>query len=92
MKKILYNYDYLTLEIELINKLALRDKYQMQLFDLVDKGEFIFNTSSNDCYMNVIDECIDRIRKKVYSTITITDENSPYDNQIIDENKVLYYT
>lgn len=78
--------------VELFEELSKRDDYQMQTFDLVDKGEFLFNKDAKDAYMNVVGERIDHDKKIVYCTIKITEKQSHYDNYIIDLDKVVYYT
>ena len=78
--------------IELFDRLSQRQDYKMQTFDLVDKGEFLFNVGARDSYMNVVGERIDRDKKVVYCTIRITDKESHYDNYIVDNDKVVYYT
>ncbi|MDD3241341.1 MAG: DEAD/DEAH box helicase family protein [Bacilli bacterium] len=78
--------------IELFEYLSNQIEYQMKPFDLVDKGEFLFNSGSKDCYMNVVGERIDKDRKTVYCTINITRKDSFYDNYIIDDHKFVYYT
>lgn len=78
--------------IELIEEIAKRKSYQMQPFDLVDKGEFLFNSGAKDCYMNVVGERIDKTKKAVYCAIKITEGKSHYDNYIIDNDKIVYYT
>lgn len=78
--------------IELFEEVSKRESYEMKLFDLVDKGEFLLNSKSNDCYMNVVGERIDRNRKKVFCTIKISTGKRNYDNKIIDDDKILYYT
>ncbi len=42
--------------------------------------------------MNVVGERIDHDKKSVYCTIKITLKESNYDNYIIGNNKVIYYT
>lgn len=78
--------------IELFEYLSNQNEYQMKPFDLVDKGEFLFNSGSKDCYMNVVGERIDKDKKTVYCTIKITRKDSFYDNYIIDNHKFVYYT
>lgn len=78
--------------IELFKLLSNRLSYKMETFALVDKGEFLLNVGARDCYMNVVGERIDHDKKVVYCTIKITEKESHYDNHIIDNNKVVYYT
>jgi superfamily II DNA or RNA helicase len=78
--------------IELFEYLSNQNEYEMEPFDLVDKGEFLFNSGSKDCYMNVVGERIDKDKKTVYCTIKITRKDSFYDNYIIDDHKFVYYT
>lgn len=85
-------YELFIEHIELFEEVAKRDNYKMETFDLVDKGEFLFNVGAKDCYMNVVGERIDHEKKTVYCPITITKGESSYDNYIVDDNKVIYYT
>lgn len=78
--------------IDLFEEVSKRDSYTMSTFDLIDKGEFLFNVNAKDCYMNVVGERIDYDKKEVYCPIKITDKESSYDNYIIDDNKVVYHT
>lgn len=78
--------------IELFEYLSNQNEYEMKPFDLVDKGEFLFNSGSKDCYMNVVGERIDKDKKTVYCTIKITRKDSFYDNYIINDHKFVYYT
>lgn len=36
----------------------------MKTFDLLDKEEFLFNSGSEDCYMNAIGKLMDKKTKK----------------------------
>lgn len=78
--------------IELISELSNRNSYKMKTFDLLDKSDFLFNTGSNDCYLNAVGEKVDKINKKVYCPITISTNNSFYENYIKDENHIVYLT
>lgn len=78
--------------IMLFDKISQKPDYEMKTFSLVDKGEFLFNVGAKDCYMNVVGERIDKEKKVVYCTIKITEKESHYDNYIVDNNKVVYYT
>ncbi|HHW69031.1 MAG TPA: DEAD/DEAH box helicase family protein [Tenericutes bacterium] len=78
--------------IELFEYLSINKNYRMQIFDLVDKGEFLYNVGSKDCYMNVVGERIDKDKKVVYCTIKITEKESFYDNYIVDDDKIVYFT
>ena len=78
--------------IELFEYLVNNKSTKMKDFDLIDKGEFLFNTNSNDCYMNVVGERIDHTSKKVFCAIKITKKDSHYDNYVYDNNKIVYYT
>lgn len=76
----------------LIRILAHKDDYKMKTFDLLDKGEFIFNSGSEDCYMNVIGELMDKKNKKVYCPITISEKETFHDNSIYESDKIIYLT
>lgn len=78
--------------IELIKELAKRESYEMKTYELVEKGEFLFNVGSNDCYMNAVGEKINHDKKTVYCTIKITKEESHYDNYIINGKTFVYHT
>ncbi|VEU79905.1 DEAD/DEAH box helicase family protein [Haploplasma axanthum] len=78
--------------LELFEEISKKDSYIMKPFDLVDKGEFLFNVGAKDCYMNVVGERIDHNKKTVYCTIQVTDKKSFYDNYIVDRNRIIYYT
>lgn len=78
--------------IELFEYLSNHKCYEMKPFDLVNKGEFLFNSKSNDCYMNSVGERIDENKKTVYCAIMITRKDTAFDNYIVDDNKFVYYT
>ncbi|NLV90651.1 MAG: DEAD/DEAH box helicase family protein [Tenericutes bacterium] len=78
--------------IELFEYLSNQSHYVMKPFDLVDKGEFLFNSGSKDCYMNGVGERIDSDKKTVYCPIKITRKESFYDNYIVGDHKFVYYT
>lgn len=78
--------------IELFEYLSTLPTFTMKPFDLVDKAEFLFLNGANDCYMNVVGERINRETKKIYCTIKISSGKTPYDNKIVDDNKILYHT
>ncbi len=78
--------------IELFEYLGENNDYTMKLFDLVDKGEFLYNLDSKDCYMNVTGERIDKEKKTVYCIVKVTEKETFYDNYIVDNNKIIYYT
>lgn len=78
--------------VELFDLLSKEESYHMELFDLVDKGEFLFNHQAKDCYMNVSGERIDKSNKRIFCMVNITKEESKYDNHIIDDDKIVYYT
>lgn len=78
--------------IDLIEYLSKNHKYKMKTFDLVDKGEFLLNSGSKDCYMNAVGEVIDEKNKKVYCPITISKEETFHNNYIYDLNKIVYLT
>src|SRR5690554_646919 len=90
--KTLNAYELYKEHIDLFELLSERPTYQMETFDLVDKGEFLFNVGAKDAYMNVVGERIDHDKKTVYCTIKITEKESHYDNYIVDNDKVVYYT
>lgn len=85
-------YDLYLEHLELFEKLTENKDYQMKTFDLIDKAEFLFNTGSNDYYMNAVGELIDKEKKAVYAAIKITEKETHYDNYISANNKVVYYT
>ncbi len=85
-------YDLYLEHIELIDELSKKESYKMEIFELVDKGEFLFNVDSNDCFMNAVGERIDHNKKIVYCTIRISKEETHYDNHIIDEKTFVYHT
>ena len=68
------------------------ENYKMETFDLVDKGKFLFNVGATDCYMNAVGERIDYDKRVVYCPIKITEKESFYDNYIVGNSKVVYYT
>lgn len=78
--------------IELFEELSKKESYKMKTFDLVDKGEFLYNMNANDCYMNAVGERIDHLQKKFYSPIKITNSDSFHDNYIDDKGRIVYMT
>lgn len=48
----------------LIRIFAYKDDCKMKIFDLLDKEEFLFNSGSEDCYINAIGELMDKKTKK----------------------------
>lgn len=78
--------------VELIEYLSKNHEYKMKTFDLVDKGEFLFNSGSENCYMNAIGEHIDKKNKRVYSPITISEKETFHNNSICDVDKIIYLT
>ena len=85
-------YELFIEHIELFEELSKKESYKMKTFDLVDKGEFLYNMNANDCYMNAVGERIDHQQKKFYSPIKITDSDSFHNNYIDDRGRVVYMT
>jgi hypothetical protein len=78
--------------IELFEELSKRESYKMKIFDLVDKGEFLYNMNAKDCYMNAVGERIDHQQKKFYCPIKITNSDTFHDNYIDDKERIVYMT
>lgn len=78
--------------IELFKTLLDQPAYTMNPFDLIDKAEYLYNTNSNNCYLNAVGEYIDHKQKKVYCPITISKIRKNYSNQIKDDNTLVYCT
>lgn len=85
-------YELFLEHIELIKYLGKTHNYKMKTFNLVDKGEFLFNSGSRDCYMNAIGERIDRDKKRVFCPITISEKETFHNNSICDSDKIIYFT
>lgn len=85
-------YELFLEHIELFETRNNQTSYKMEIFDLVDKGEFLYNSGATDCYMNVVGERIDHLNKVVYCTIKITEGESHYDNYIVSTDQIVYYT
>lgn len=73
----------------IIAKQGIRD---MKAFNLVTKAEFLLNTNSFNLYLNAVGEKIDKSNKTMYSPITITSGQNAYENCIVDEYRIAYYT
>ncbi len=78
--------------IELFEHLSNCESYQMKPFDLVTKGEFLFNAGASNCYMHMQGELVDREQKVVYGIVNVTQKEHQHDNYIIDNNKIVYHT
>lgn len=78
--------------IELFNELSNRPNYKMKPFELVNKGEFLFNSNANDCYMNSIGERIDHIQKRFYCIINVSAKETFHDNYIDNFKRIVYMT
>ncbi len=78
--------------VELFEHLANCKSYVMKPFDLVTKGEFLFNAGSGNCYMHMQGEYIDKQNKVIYCVVKVTKKESHYDNYILDDNKIVYHT
>lgn len=85
-------YELFLEHIDLIEYLSQNHDYKMKTFDLLDKGEFLFNSGSEDCYMNAIGELMDKKNKKVYCPITISEKETFHDNSIYESDKIIYLT
>jgi len=85
-------YELFIEHIELFEELSKKESCKMETFDLVDKGEFLYNMNANDCYMNAVGERIDHQQKKFYSPIQITNSDSFHNNYIDDRGRVVYMT
>lgn len=85
-------YDLFLEHIELFEELSKKESYKMKTFDLVDKGEFLYNMGASDCYMNAVGERIDHKQKRFYSPIKITNSESFHHNYIDDKGRVVYMT
>jgi len=85
-------YELFIEHIELFEELSKKESYKMKTFDLVDKGEFLYNMNANDCYMNAVGERIDHQQKKFYSPIQIINSDSFHNNYIDDRGRVVYMT
>jgi len=85
-------YELFIEHIELFEELSKKESYKMKTFDLVDKGEFLYNMNANDCYMNAVGERIDHQQKKFYSPIQIINSDSFHNNYIDDKDRVVYMT
>ncbi|MGB6127237.1 MAG: DEAD/DEAH box helicase family protein [Psychrilyobacter sp.] len=85
-------YELLIEHIELFEELSKKESYKMKTFDLVDKGEFLYNMNSNDYYINGTGEREDPQQKKFYSPIQITNSDSFHNNYIDDRGRVVYMT
>lgn len=85
-------YELFIEHIELFEELSKKESYKMKTFDLVDKGEFLYNMDAKDCYMNAVGERIDHQQKKFYSPIKITNSDSFHDNYIDDKGRIVYMT
>ncbi|MCS5421722.1 MULTISPECIES: DEAD/DEAH box helicase family protein [Psychrilyobacter] len=85
-------YELFIEHIELFEELSKKESYEMKTFDLVDKGEFLYNMNANDCYMNAVGERIDHQQKKFYSPIQIINSDSFHNNYIDDRGRVVYMT
>lgn len=78
--------------IDLFCELSKRKSYQMKPFELVNKGEFLFNKNANDCYMNAVGERIDHIQKRFYCIINISKKDTFHNNYIDNKKRIVYMT
>lgn len=85
-------YELFLEHIELIEYLGKFYEYKMKTFSLIDKGEFLFNSGSTDCYMNAIGERIDKEKKRVYCPITISEKETFHNNSIVGTDRIIYFT
>lgn len=77
---------------DLFQYLCKNPSYVMKPFELVDKAEFLYNSKSENCYLNAVGEYVDKRTKRVYCPITISKDRKNYSNQILANNRLVYCT
>ncbi len=85
-------YELFLEHIELFQHLSTNQRKRIEIFDLIDKGEFLFHFGSNDTYMNGVGERIDRKNKAVYCTIKISSKETFHANYISGNDTFIYHT
>ncbi len=85
-------YELFQEHIDLFDFLSTQEETTMQLFDLVDKADFLYKMDSDDCYLNAVGERINHEKKRVYCPIKIAEDPINYDNYLLDENTIVYNT